>query len=177
MASAKGGAAGKGAGSGSGKGGGEVVPIDGGQVIDVPIPPPEPPPEPYNPQLDFYGEGNMVNQPLPGYFQTYPAPGGNNYAPPVVEEPVDPAYGTQPADPDDPLAGMTPEMLAWLTSNVYNGGGYMGAYNGGGGQTYNPGFLPNTGWKSGDRYNPDFLPNQNPNGVFGGTILNPSIYR
>jgi hypothetical protein len=156
MSSAKGGGAAKG-GSGAGKGGGEVVPmpggpIDGGQVIDLPTPPPEPP---YNPQLDFYGEGNMVNQPLPGYFQTYPAPGGNNYAPPVVEEVV----GNQPADPDDPLAGMTPEMLAWLTSNVYNGGGQMSPYGGGGGQTYNPDFLPNTG------------------GVYGGTILNPSIYR
>jgi hypothetical protein len=269
MSSAKGGGAAKG-GSGSGKGGGEVVPmpggpIDGGQVVDLPTPPPEPPPEPYNAQRDFYGDGNMVNQPLPGYFQTYPAPGGNNYAPPVVEEPVDPAYGTQPTDPDPVLGGsnspantspevraayaagaapeasasmlaafnmgvedtnrdglisdeefagwggydnwlaknpnhqrgddapgsqpgsrftgqygadgkpiytsavmgapsgntgdIDPEMLAWLGSNVYNQGGY-GRGGGVGGQTYNPDFLPN-----------------NPNGVFGGTILNPSIYR
>ena len=279
MSSAKGGGAAKG---GGGKGGGEVTPMPGGPGSPGQAPLAAvtggPEPEPYNAQRDFYGDGNMVNQPLPGYFKTFPAPGGNNYAPPVEEEPVDPGYGHQPTDPDPVLGGsnnpantspevrnayssgasqeasanelaafnlgvpdtnndgrisdeefsswngydawaekngqggvsggpggvsgsrftgeygadgkpiytsavmgapsgntgdIDPEMLAWLGSNVYNQGGYG---RGGGGQTYNPEFLPNTGGSSGNQYNPDFLPNRNPYGVFGGTILNPGIF-
>jgi hypothetical protein len=77
------------------------------------------------------------------------------------------------AGPSGNTGDIDPEMLAWLGSNVYNQGGYG---RGGGGQTYNPEFLPNTGGSSGSQYNPDFLPNRNPYGVFGGTILSPGIF-
>lgn len=52
----------------------------------------------YRPGLDFYGptqSGNrlLVNQPMPGYYQQYPAP-GSNYAPPA--EPVNPDPTPEP---------------------------------------------------------------------------------
>ena len=117
----------------------------------------------------------MVNQPLSGYYQTYPSSGGNNYAPPpapVKEAPKEaPAY-----DPNDPLAGMSPAARAALGGSMFNSG-YMGMTSPFGNSSgYNPSFLPSSGGSrgAGNEYNPSFLPNQN---VFGSTLLNPNYYR
>lgn len=255
MGSGKGGGSAKG---GGGKGGGEVEAMPqgsgvggmmGGNGSSAAAAPAR-----YNPQQDFYGSGNMVNQPLSGYYQTYPAPGGNNYAPPVQEV-------VEEVEETNPLAGMVPstgpantspevrqafsagannqasanelaafnlgvpdtnedgrlsndEFTSWDGYGAYsekNGPGillsggpggedgsrFTGQYGpdgkpiytsgfraaqanmympgqGQGQQTYNPGFLPNSGTATGNRYNPEFLPNKQ---VFDGTILNPNIYK
>lgn len=259
MGSGKGG--GTGAKSNGGKGGGEVEAMPqgsggmlsggGGSALAGATET-----EPYNAQRDFYGDGNHVNQPLPGYFKSLPAPGGNNYAPPV-QEVVEEVVEEKP----DPFAGMVPstgpantspevrqafsagannqasanelaafnlgvpdtnedgrlsndEFTSWDGYGAYsekNGPGillsggpggedgsrFTGQYGpdgkpiytsgfraaqanmympgqGQGQQTYNPGFLPNSGTATGNRYNPEFLPNKQ---VFDGTILNPNIYK
>ena len=267
MGSGKGG--GTGAKSNGGKGGGEVeaMPQGSGGMLSggggnnqpvagaggdagIPVIP-----EPYNAQRDFYGDGNHVNQPLPGYFESLPAPGGNNYAPPVqevveeVEEtnPIASVPSTGPANtspevrqafsagannqasanelaafnlgvPDTNEDGRlsNDEFTSWDGYGAYsekNGPGillsggpggedgsrFTGQYGpdgkpiytsgfraaqanmympgqgqGQGQQTYNPGFLPNSGTATGNRYNPEFLPNKQ---VFDGTILNPNIYK
>ena len=175
MGSGKGGGSAKG---GGGKGGGEVEAMPqgsgvggmmGGNGSSAAAAPAR-----YNPQQDFYGSGNMVNQPLSGYYQTYPAPGGNNYAPPPA--PVETAPETPATDPNDPLSGMSPAARAALGSQVYGnpfGGSSYSTGNRGG---YNPSFLPNSGGYrgAGNTYNPSFLPNQS---VFGGTLLNPNNFR
>ena len=175
MGSGKGGGSAKG---GGGKGGGEVEAMPqgsgrggmmGGNGSSAAAAPAR-----YNPQQDFYGSGNMVNQPLSGYYQTYPAPGGNNYAPPPA--PVETAPETPATDPNDPLAGMSPAARAALGGSMFNSG-YMGMTSPFGNSSgYNPSFLPSSGGSrgAGNEYNPSFLPNQN---VFGSTLLNPNYYR
>jgi hypothetical protein len=176
MGSGKGGGSAKG---GGGKGGGKIEGLtrrggSGGGMMGGNGSSAAAAPARYNPQQDFYGSGNMVNQPLSGYYQTYPSSGGNNYAPPPA--PVKEAPKEAPAaDPNDPLAGMSPAARAALASQVYSnpfgGSSYSASGNRGG---YNPSFLPNSGGGGGSNYNPSFLPNQN---VFGSTLLNPNYYR
>ena len=110
MGSGKGGGSAKG---GGGKGGGQIeaMPSGGrggmmGGNGSSAAATGQPAAEPYNAQRDFYGDGNMVNQPLPGYFKTFPAPGGNNYAPPPVEEVV------KEVVKENPFAGMVPSTGA-----------------------------------------------------------------
>ena len=177
MGSGKGGGSAKG---GGGKGGGKIEGLtrrggSGGGMMGGNGSSAAAAPARYNPQQDFYGSGNMVNQPLSGYYQTYPSSGGNNYAPPPA--PVKEAPKEAPAaDPNDPLAGMSPAARAALGSQIYSnpfgGSSYLAAGNRG----YNPSFLPNSGVSrgGGSNYNPSFLPNQN---VFGSTLLNPNYYR
>ena len=163
MSNGKGGGTAK---NGSGKGGGYVIPTNdlGLTAPGAPDPAPDPAPAtaPYTAQRDFYGDGDMVNQPLPGYFKTFPAPGGNNYAPPpvVVEAPTnpDPVF-----DPNDPFAGMTAEQRAALASSIFSSG-YMGATSPFGGNMYMPGRGQST-------YNPAFLPSRSP---FTGSLLDPN---
>ena len=66
----------------------------------------------YRPGLDFYGptqSGNrlLVNQPMPGYYQQYPAP-GSNYAPPA--EPVIPDPTPEPTEPEKTEADRRQDM-------------------------------------------------------------------
>lgn len=176
MGSGKGGGSAKG---GGGKGGGEVEAMPQGSgtggMMGGNGPSAAAAPARYNPQEDFYGTGNMVNQPLSGYYQTYPAPGGNNYAPPPAPVKEAPA-SAPPTDPNDPLSGMSPAARAALGGSMFNSG-YMGMTSPFGNSSgYNPSFLPSSGGNrgAGNGFNPSFLPNQN---VFGGTLLNPNYYR
>ncbi len=62
----------------------------------------------YRPGLDFYGPSQyngrlLVNQPMPGYYQQYMAP-GSNYAPPP--EPVNPDPTPAPTQPQGPVYEM-----------------------------------------------------------------------
>tara|TARA_B100000424_G_C22911916_1_gene485163 strand:+ start:216 stop:1106 length:891 start_codon:yes stop_codon:yes gene_type:complete len=62
----------------------------------------------YRPGLDFYGPSQfngrlLVNQPMPGYYQQFMAP-GSNYAPPP--EPVNPDPTPAPTQPQGPVYEM-----------------------------------------------------------------------
>lgn len=158
MSNGKGGGSAK---NGSGKGGGEVVPVAPEASVDQGRNESSPAPEPYNAQRDFYGDGDMVNQPLPGYFKTFPAPGGNNYAPPVVEEPVDPVYRHQPTQPADPVIGGSnnPANRSPEVRNAYAAGATnqasaneLAAFNLGVPDTNNDGRLSNDEFTSWDGY-------------------------
>ena len=64
----------------------------------------------YRPGLDFYGPSQyngrlLVNQPNPGYYQQFMAP-GSNYAPPP--EPVNPDPTPEPTQPQGPVYDMPP---------------------------------------------------------------------
>lgn len=64
----------------------------------------------YRPGLDFYGPSQyngrlLVNQPNPGYYQQYMAP-GSNYAPPP--EPVNPDPTPEPTQPQGPVYDLPP---------------------------------------------------------------------
>ena len=70
----------------------------------------------YRPGLDFYGptqSGNrlLVNQPMPGYYQQYPAP-GSNYAPPA--EPVIPDPTPEPTEPRKTEADRRQDILDYF---------------------------------------------------------------
>tara|TARA_B100000902_G_scaffold398611_1_gene466034 strand:+ start:3488 stop:4360 length:873 start_codon:yes stop_codon:yes gene_type:complete len=75
----------------------------------------------YRPGLDFYGPSQyngrlLVNQPMPGYYQQYMAP-GSNYAPPP--EPVNPDPTPEPTQPQGPAYDM-PNYIhtPWGTINI-----------------------------------------------------------
>lgn len=75
----------------------------------------------YRPGLDFYGPSQyngrlLVNQPMPGYYQQYMAP-GSNYAPPP--EPVNPDPTPAPTQPQGPAYDL-PNYIhtPWGTINI-----------------------------------------------------------
>ena len=81
-------------GGGGGGKGGSVTPVGGGYNggygggynggnqygTGYYNPQPQLPPTPYNPMMDVYGSSQNVMQPMPGYYNQYPA-GGSNYQP------------------------------------------------------------------------------------------------
>lgn len=174
MSSGKGGGSAKG---GGGKGGGEVEAMPqgsgvggmiGGNGNNVPVAGVggnaaiQVMPEPYNAQRDFYGDGDMVNQPLPGYFKTYPAPGGNNYAPPAQEVVAEAPVSEAPVA-EDPFAGMlpstgpantSPEVRQAFSAGANNraSANEMAAFNLGVPDTNNDGRLSNDEFTSWDGY-------------------------
>ncbi len=75
----------------------------------------------YRPGLDFYGPSQyngrlLVNQPMPGYYQQYMAPGSNYARPP---EPVNPDPTPEPTQPQGPAYDM-PNYIhtPWGTINI-----------------------------------------------------------
>src|SRR6056300_798855 len=63
------------------------------------------PQAPYNPMMDVYGSGQNVMQPMPGYYNQFPA-GGNNYRPyqPQPQPAPPPDYNPMPTLPG-PIGG------------------------------------------------------------------------
>ena len=163
MGSGKGGGSAKG---GGGKGGGQIeaMPSGGrggmmGGNGSSAAATGQPAAEPYNAQRDFYGDGNMVNQPLPGYFKTFPAPGGNNYAPPPppVEEVVKEVVKENPFSgmvPSTGAANNSPEVRQAFSAGANNqaSANELAAFNLGVPDTNNDGRLSDDEFTSWDGY-------------------------